>query len=187
MKKSLLLKSALALAMATPLMASAESDITIGNGTASADLDFRVVIPRVLYLAVGTGNATLADNATEDLVSFDFTTNPQDVGTGAAAGAITGNAVPVRVFGNNGLIQIAASNGNLTDGGGNTIPLSQITAISSDPTNFDVPAPGGTANPALSAGRVTDRTATWTYSFANTTPAGAGTYDGTITYTASMP
>lgn len=189
MKKSLLLKSALALAMATPLLASAESDLTIGAGSASADLTLRVVIPRVLYLAVGTGNATLADNATVDVVEFNYGTNPQDVGTGAAAGAISGNAVPVRVFGNNGQIQIAASNGNLTDtlGSGATIPLSEITATSSDNTDFAVPAPGGSANPTLSAGRVTDRTATWTYSFANATAAGAGTYEGTITYTATMP
>lgn len=187
MNKNLILKTALALAVASPLMASAESDLTIGSGTASADLDFRVIIPRVLYLAVGTGNATLADNATEDLVAFDFSGNPEAVGTGAAANTITGNAVPVRVFGNNGQIQIAASNGNLTDGGGNTIPLSQITATSSDAANFDVPAPGGTANPVLSAGRVTNRTATWTYSYTNSAAAGAGTYDGTITYTASMP
>lgn len=190
MNKNLLLKTALALAVASPLMASAESDLNTTGGDASADLDFRVIIPRVLYLAVGTGNATLADNATEDEVVFDFTNNPQDVGTGAAAGTITGNAVPVRVFGNNGQIQIAASNGNLTSGA-NTIPLSQITATSSDNTNFAVPAPGGTANPTISSGtKVTDRTATWTYSFANglaAANAGPGTYTGTITYTASMP
>jgi hypothetical protein len=187
-KKSLLLKSALALAMAAPLMASAESDITVGAGSASADLTLRVVIPRVLYLAVGTGNATLADNATVDTVEFNYSTNPQDVGTGAAAGAVTGNVVPVRVFGNNGQIQIAASNGTLTEPvSGDTIPLSSISATSSDAANLPSPAAGGSVNVAVSTGRVTNRTANWTYAYANTANAAAGTYEGTITYTATMP
>lgn len=190
MKKSLLLKSALALAMAAPLMASAESDITVGAGSASADLTLRVVIPRVLYLAVGTGNATLADNATVDTVEFNYSTNPQDVGAGAAApaGSITGNVVPVRVFGNNGQIQIAASNGTLTEPvSGDTIPLSSISATSSDAANLPSPAAGGSVNVAVSTGRVTNRTANWTYAYANTANAAAGTYEGTITYTATMP
>jgi hypothetical protein len=187
-KKSLFLKTALALAAATPFMAAAESDLTVGAGSASADLTLRVIIPRVLYLAVGTGNATLADNATVDEVEFDYSTNPQDVGTGAAAGAITGNVVPVRVFGNNGQIQIAASNGSLTDtGSGDTIALSEITATSSDAANLPSPAAGASVNVAVSAGRVTNRTANWTYAYANNTSAAAGTYEGTITYTATMP
>jgi hypothetical protein len=187
-KKSLLLKSALALAMAAPLMASAESDITVGAGSASADLTLRVVIPRVLYLAVGTGNASLADNATVDVVEFNYSTNPQDVGTTAAAGAISGNVVPVRVFGNNGQIQIAASNGTLTEPvSGDTIPLSSISATSSDAANLPSPAAGGSVNVAVSTGRVTNRTANWTYAYANTANAAAGTYEGTITYTATMP
>ena len=55
-KNNLILKSALALALATPLLASAESDITIGTGNAVARLDCRIIIPQVLYFAVGTGN-----------------------------------------------------------------------------------------------------------------------------------
>ena len=53
MKNSLLLRSALALALATPLMASAESQLVTGAGSATANLDLRVVIPRVLFLGVG--------------------------------------------------------------------------------------------------------------------------------------
>jgi hypothetical protein len=34
---------------------------------------------------------------------------------------------------------------------------------------------------------VTNRTANWTYAYANTANAAAGTYEGTITYTATMP
>ncbi len=180
-----LVKSAIALAIAAPLMASAESQLTIGSGSASADLNFRVVIPRVLFLAVGTGAAGLTTDTTVDTVTFDYTSNPADVGTG--------NVVPVRVLGNNGVIALASSNtGALTNGTGDTLPWSEITATSSDATNFASPPPaGGSVNLGLSQGtKVTSRTANWTFSYANTTVAAPGTYgvtNGTVTYTATMP
>jgi hypothetical protein len=191
--KSLILKSAIALALAAPLLASAESQLVVGAGTASADLNFRVVVPRVLFLAVGTGAAGLATNTTVDTVTFDYTTNPAALGTGAAAGAITGNVVPVRVLGNNGVIALTSTNtGALTNATGDTIPWSQITAASSDAPNFASPAPSGAAvNLALSSGtKVTNRTANWTFSYANTAVVAPGTYgttNGQVTYTASMP
>jgi hypothetical protein len=64
MKKAMLLKTAIAVAIAAPLLASAESQLAVGSGAATARLDFRVVIPRVLFLAVGTGNAALTGNTT---------------------------------------------------------------------------------------------------------------------------
>lgn len=193
MKKALLLKTALAVALATPLLASAESQLVTGAGAASARLDFRVTIPRVLFLAVGTGAAGLATNTTIDTVTFDYTTNPAALGTGAAAGAITGNIVPVRVLGNNGVIALASTNtGALTNATGDTIPWSQITATSSDATNFASPAPtGASVNLGLSSGtRVTSRTANWTFSYANLAAVPPGTYgttNGRVTYTATMP
>jgi hypothetical protein len=203
MNNNLWTKSAIALALAAPLLASAESAITTGAGTitASARLDFRIIVPKVLFLAVGSGAAgtTLTANGTIDLVTFDYTTNSAAIGTGAAAGAITGNVVPVRVVGNNGAITVTANtvgaltNGVVTD----TIPWTEITATSSDAANFPhpgIPAAGaGTAaSIAVSSGKVTNRTANWTYSYANTTVVPAGTYGATpannsrVTYTASM-
>lgn len=195
MKKHLLLKSALALALATPMLATAESQLRIGAGSAAANLDFRVVVPRVLFLAVGTGAAGLADNATIDTVTFDYTTNPAAIGGGAAAaaGVITGNVVPVRVLGNNGVITLTSTNtGDLENGAGDTIPWSEITAVSSDAANFNSPAPAGASvDLGLSAGtRITSRTANWTFSYANTAVVAPGTYgttNGRVTYTATMP
>ncbi len=190
MKLNFITKSALALMLATPLMASAESQLVNGAGAAAARLNFRVIIPRVLFLGVGTGALVtpLATNAAVDTVIFDYTTNPNDVGSGLVAGAVTGNVVPVRVFGNNGQISIAVTNpANLVSGTDNS-PFTSITAVSSDATNLPVPAFGGAAvAPVLSAGRVTDRSATWTFSYANTLNAAAGTYNGQATYTATMP
>lgn len=192
MNKSLILKSAIALALATPMLASAESDLTVGVGNAAARLNFQVVIPRVLYLAVGTGNATLADNFNIDDVTFNYSSNAAAVGTGAPAGAITGAAVSVRVLGNNGQITIAAAGtpGGLANSAtpADTIPWSQIAALSSEKTAFATPAVGSTAAPTLNAGstKVTTRTATWNYTYSNTNVVAPGTYTGQITYTATM-
>jgi hypothetical protein len=199
MNKSLLVRSAIALALATPLLASAESDLTVGTGNAVARLDFRIIVPRVLYFAVGTGNAAVSDNNTVDDVTFDYTTNAGAVGqgTGSPAAVITGAAVTVRAIGNNGVITVTSTNaGALTNATTDTIPWSQITVLSSDNTNFPSPAPSGAATTlALSSGtKVTNRTATWTYSYTNSNVVPPGTYgsiDGTqngrLTYTASMP
>jgi hypothetical protein len=187
-KSSFVLKAVVAASLAVPFLASAESQLTVGTGSASARLNFEVVIPRILFLAVGTGNATLGTNPAIDTVVFDYTTNPTAVGTGAAAASVTGNAVPVRVLGNNGQVEITAagSGTGLSNGAGDVIPWTQISA-SSSATTFPVPAVGATASPTLNAGRLTDRTATWTYSFANSEIVAPGTYTGQVTYTASMP
>ncbi len=198
MKKALLLKTVLAVAMATPLLASAESQLVTGAGSATARLDFRVIVPRVLFLAVGTGAAAFANNSTIDTVTFDYTSNPAAVGGGAAAtaGTITGNVVPVRVVGNNGQVTLAASTtGALTNATADTIPWSQITATSSLAA---LPSPvipntgaGTASNVTLSSGtRITDRTADWTFSYANSAIVAPGTYgttNGRVTYTAAMP
>lgn len=201
MKKSLILKSALALALATPLLASAESQLVVGGTSgATARLDFRVIIPRVLFLGVGTGATAAVPGTigTIDTVTFDYTTNPAAVGTGAA-GVATGNVVPVRVVGNNGQISLtAATAGALTNAAtpADTIPWSEITAVSSVP---ELPSPvipatgtGAGSNVSLSSGtKITDRSANWTFSYANTAVVAPGTYgtatNGRVTYTASMP
>ena len=193
MKKSLLLKSTLALALATPLMASAESQLTVGTGSAVARLDFRVIVPRILFLGVGTGAATLATNTTIDTVTFDFTATPTAVGNGTA---VASAPVPVRVFGNNGVITLtAATVGALTNGTGDTIPWTQITATSSVAglPSPAIPTSGtgaGSAVTVTSGTRVTDRTANWTFSYANSAVVPPGTYgttNGQVTYTAAMP
>lgn len=195
MKNSLITKAVLAIALATPLLASAEAQLNVGSGTAAARLDLRIIIPRVLFLAVGTGAAGLSTNTTIDTVTFDYTTNPGAIGTGATgvAGSITGNVVPVRVLGNNGVIALASTNaGALTNADGDTIPWSEISATSNDSTNFASPAPSGASvNLGLSSGtKVTSRTANWTFSYANTAAVPPGTYgttNGRVTYTATMP
>lgn len=198
MKQALLLKTTLALALATPLLASAESQL-VTTGNAVARLDFRVIIPRVLFLGVGAGAnvVPVATNTSIDLVTFDYTTNPAAVGT-TAPGVSTNNVVPVRVVGNNGQIVLtAATTGALSNGSGDTIPWSQISATTSVP---ELPSPvipltgtGAGSNVTLNGTKTTDRSANWTFSFANSNVVPAGTYGATVannsrvTYTATMP
>jgi len=198
-KKALLLKTTLALALATPLLASAESQL-VTTGNAVASLDFRVIIPRVLFLAVGQGaSGTPANNTNVDLVTFDYTTTPGQVGAGVGSpGVVSGNVVPVRVVGNNGQIVLTAvTTGALSNGSGDTIPWSQISAVTSAP---ELPSPvipltgtGAGSNVTLNGTRTTDRSANWTFSFANSAVVPAGTYGATVannsrvTYTATMP
>jgi hypothetical protein len=190
--KKLVLKSLAAIAMAFPLLASAESQLTVGTGSAAAKLDFRVVIPRVLFLGVGTGSASspLATDTTVNEVVFDYTNNPLAVNTGAAASTITGNMVPVRVFGNNGAVTITSTNsGNLVNGAtpADTIAFTQISTASSNEADFPAPAANGGVVVPTRTGKVTRQAADWTFTYLNTVDAAAGTYTGRVTYTATMP
>lgn len=183
-RSNLLLKSALAMALAVPMLASAESE-RVSSGTASARLNFEVKIPRVLFLGVGTGASGLTANATIDTLVFDYTNTPAAVGTGTDSAT---QGVDVRVLGNDGQITLAAAgSGSGLVNGAEVIPWSEILATSNDQTNLAVPTVGGTATPLLNSTKVTSRTATWNYAYSNTNVVAPGTYTGQITYTASMP
>ncbi len=193
-KSSLLLKSALALALATPLLASAESNINIGGApnSATARLDFRVIIPRVLLLQVGTAGANNVD-----LVEFNLGTI--EPGAGGQVPRTNGGVVPVRIVGNAGNIGLNASTtGALSDGAGNSISFAKISAVSSvpalpHPALVDGAAGASTAITPNVNTRVTDLSANWTFQYLNDTVVAAGTYGGVgtnnsrVTYTASMP
>ena len=197
MKNSLFVKTAVALALAAPLLASAESQLVVGPGSAVAHLDFRVIIPRVLFLAVGSGSGGQTSNGNIDQLTFDYTGTPADVGSGNPS---TGQNVNVRVRGNNGQIALtAATTGALTNAAtpADTIPWSEITVSSNLP---GLPSPvipatatGASSNVLISSGtKVTDHSAVWTYSYANSAVVAPGTYgtstgNGRVIYTASMP
>ena len=163
-------------------------------------IDFRIVIPAFLRFRVGTNVV-----GTVDQILFDMTATPGNVGNGTAilgTGGDAGTSVAnVSVQGNNGQITITPTNssaglglgtGTAADG---FIPYTQITTTASLAA---LPAPtltnvgGAAVLPTLSAGKVTDRTGTWTYQYANTTVPSAGNYGtsvngGRVTYTATMP
>jgi hypothetical protein len=200
----------------SPGPARAESNFVNGAGTATAHLNFSIVIPKFLYLQVGTGTFPTSV-ATVDTILFDMTSAIGSIGNGTAqagtGGDQTGGAVTARVVGNN----FTAASYNLTattagamgNGAGGTISWSEIsvatpTAITVVPAAASVlNHPGTLAAPFTDGGattvaltpvnRVINQAATWTFSYKNTNVPASGTYgsgggtNGQVTYTIAMP
>ena len=201
MMRNIFLKSAVALAVGLPLLASAESNFTTGAGTpltATAKVDFTIIIPKFISLRVGTAGAGNIDLIT-------FTVPAASIGAGGAGiagtgGDLTGGVVTAKVAGNNGQVTLTSTAlGALTNATADTIAYTQITTTAAINTSATaLPAPvltnGTSANvlPTL-AGKITNQDAKWTYNYANTNVVAAGTYggvgvnNGRVTYTASMP
>jgi hypothetical protein len=191
MSKNLFAKSAIALVLALPMFASAESSVATGTaansgGTgASADLNFRIVIPRFIALKVGTGTLGAA-NTTKDTVEFALT--DAQAGADGAIAPTSGAPVSVALRANIGSVNFGSTGAALTDGT-DTIPLSRITGTSAG--TLAHPAFNATAaSVAPTSGRVIDRSGTWNFSYAHqgaTAPVGAGTYTTVVKYTAVAP
>lgn len=199
--RNIIIKSAVALALGVPLLASAESNFTTGVATpltASARIDFTIIIPKFISLRVGAAGVGSFD-------SIVFTVPAANVGVGGAiagvGGDLTAGVVTARVTGNNGQVTLSsAATGALSNGAGDTIPFTEITTATAVLTSATaLPAPvltnGASAGvlAALTGAKVTNQDARWTYSYANSAVVAAGTYggvgvnNGRVTYTASMP
>ncbi|HBD20346.1 MAG TPA: hypothetical protein DC063_09875 [Arenimonas sp.] len=172
--------AALGLIAMTP--AVAESDFDIGaNPSVDARVDFEVIIPRFISFQVGSTGTTV------DLVQFDVV----DPTTGTPVARSNGGALTVDLLGNIGDIQIEAATTTLVNGAGDSLAWDEIDTTTADagfpaPTLADGAIAPVTVSPA-GLGRIVDRTSTWTYTYANSALVGAGTYQGTVTYTASAP
>jgi hypothetical protein len=207
MKTSIALKGLLGVgALTLPLMAFAESNVQTGAATASpgatAHVDFSIVIPKILYLRVGTGSAyasgTLTSANTIDLITFSPAAGTVGNGTPVAGtgGDLTGGVETAAIVSNSGNVTLNA----LSDGNGDTIPFTQITTAATTLTSgTQLPAPvltnGTSSNVVLTAPatKLIVQDAKWTYSYANAANVPAGTYGGVnvnnsrVTYTATMP
>ena len=200
-----------AAAITLPLMAQAESTVASGTGTltATAHVNFAVVIPQVLYLRVGTGSTytgttpSLTNVATIDTVTFSPAAGTVGNGTAVAGsgGDLSGGVETAAIVSNFGSVTLTATaTGALSDGAGDTIPYTQITTASTALTSTTaLPAPvlsNTTSNSVVltaPATKLITEDAKWTFSYANSVTAPAGTYgattanNGQITYTATMP
>ena len=212
MKTSIALKSLVgAGALMLPLMTFAESNVQTGAATAApgatAHVDFTIVIPKVLYLRVGTGSAyatgALTSVNTIDLITFSPA--PGTVGNGTAVagtgGDLTGGVETAAIVSNSGNVTLnATAGGALSDGNGDTIPFTEITTAATTLTSGTaLPAPvltnGTSSNVVLTAPatKLIVQDAKWTYKFANSANVPAGTYggvnvnNGRVVYTATMP
>jgi len=215
MKTSVAVKTLLGAASLTiPLMAFAESNVQTGAATASpgatAHVDFSIVIPKILYLRVGSGTVysgatpSYASGGSIDVITFSPTA--AQVGSGTAVtgsgGDISGSTETAAIVANSGTVTLNASANaaGLSDGAGDTIAFSEITTAAAagafatllnPPTltngvsgNITVPAP---------ASKVIQADAKWTFSYKNDILPPAGTYgaivanNSRVTYTATMP
>ena len=207
-KSNLVLKAAvLAALVAAPMLANADSAFTTGAGspiTASGHLDFQIVIPKILFLQVGTGT-NMAANATVNQIAFSVPA--ANVGDGSVISATAGSGdlgngvVTARVIGNNGTVTFTSTTiGALGNGSGDTISYGQIATaaaantsavVLAHPTLADAATTTVTLTPA--SGKVLSRDAKWTYTYTNAAVVPPGTYGGVnannsrVTYTASMP
>ena len=212
MKTSIALKCLLgAGALMLPLMVSAESNVQTGAATASpgatAHLDFSIVIPKVLYLRVGTGSAygtgALTSVNTVELITFSPAVGTVGNGTAVAGtgGDLSNGVETAAIVSNSGNVTLnATATGPLGDGNGDSIPFTQITTASQTLTSATaLPAPvlsnGVSTNVLLVAPgtKFISQDAKWTYSYANAASVPAGTYggvnvnNGRVVYTATMP
>jgi hypothetical protein len=212
MTTSVALKSLLgAAALTLPLIAFGESNLQTGTTalTATAHVDFSIVIPKILYLRVGTGStytgATPALSSVGTIDAITFSPAGGTVGNGTAVagvgGDLTGGVETAAIVSNFGNVTlVATATGALSDGAGDSIPFTQITTASSQLTSTTpLPAPvlsnGASSTVTLTAPatKIITQDAKWTFSYANTVTAPSGTYggtaalNGTVTYTATMP
>jgi hypothetical protein len=198
-------------AVALPMLAAAESNVqtSLVNAalSASARVNFSIVIQKALYLRVGTGSAystgTLAANGTVDTITFSPGAGVVGNGTAIAGtgGDLTGGVETAAIVSNGGNVSlVATATGALSDGAGNTIPYTQITTAASAgsyATLLNAPTlANGTSNTitlTAPASKVITADARWTYAYSNSAAVPAGTYgnsianNGQVTYTATMP
>ncbi len=196
MKASNLTKIALAVVLAVPALAAAESSFQSGATplSASAKLNIQVTIPKILFLKVGTGTFP-NNNAAVDTVSISVPA--ANVGDGTPVNAAATVAVEVR--GNGGNISLNSNTpGPMVN---DAVPPDQLayTTISATSSNAALGHPAfaasgnGTAVTLTATNRVFNQAANWTFSYANSAVVAEGTYGGTaaksgqVTYTASLP
>jgi len=212
MKISTALKTLLgAAAMTLPIMVYAESNVTTGTGTltATAHVNFTVAIPKMLYLRVGTGSTytgttpSLTSVATVDTITFSPAAGTVGNGTAVAGtgGDLNNGVETAAIVSNSGSVTLTATaTGALSDGAGDSIPYTQITTTAAQLTSTTaLPAPvlaNGASNSVVltaPATKLITEDAKWTFGYANSVSAPAGTYgatvanNGQVTYTATMP
>lgn len=174
---------AAAVAMGLPMVANAESNIdATAPYSASARVDFSIVIPGLLSLRVGPAGTGIS--------AISFAPDQAVVGNGTPVAGTGGDAGPgavnVVVASTVGSVTLGATNPSLVNGSYSMAALAAIGVTSSAPTTLPHPAFGGTVAYPATSGFVF-QSGTWTYSYLNTATPAAGTYGGQVTYTATAP
>ncbi|HYA38808.1 MAG TPA: hypothetical protein VEI74_11130 [Candidatus Methylomirabilis sp.] len=164
---------------------------TAGCTTANLPVNFTIVIPTVLRLQVGAVGAAAAVNWNAAVTAANLgngtALNADAVTNGGAAGTLVAYALVSNISANNATITATGVGAGLVSGG-NTIPYTAIGATVNPIIGAAValPVPGTPTVVAPAAGVIL-RTGTWQYTYANAAVFPAGSYTGTINYTATQP
>ncbi len=185
-------------AAAAAFAAHAESDLNVSNtagASASAKLDFRITVPRIIFLRVGTGTnfADALGGANINMVDFTLTANDLTsvapiAGVPNAGASSTAGSVDARVLGNGGDVSFRAvgSGAGLTAPGVTTpVAWSQIAPTSTG--SLPHPTIGGGAANLTATNNVVNASSTWKFDYLNANAISAGVYTGQVTYTAALP
>ncbi len=151
-----------------------------------------------IKLRIGTGdlasqatcNNAAGDNGTIDIVSFVLTL--ANVGNGVAVVGAPTVVVAACARSLAAAPRTATLTANsttaLNNGSGSTIPFTQISWTAAGDTDIPAGTFTGAAGQVLASFTTSGgRTATHTFSYANTNVVAAGTYTGRVTYTLTMP
>ena len=173
----------------------------VGALTATTHLDFQIVIPKMIYLRVGTG-VDRTTVATVDLLNFAVpAANVGDASVIAGTGGdLGGGQVTARLISNLGTVTLSTITPNgIKNVAGDTISYSQIAlavAVITPGTPLTPPAMTDnttTTTTIAPVASVVNRDAKWTFTYLNTNVVPAGTYGGVntnqsrVTYTAAIP
>ena len=168
-------------ALGTTEMAWAESRLQAGGASPQARLDFRITLPTLLYLQIGTTGATV------DRITFTLNNIP---GTGAVQGTSSGTyPVPVRAAGfvpRGQTMTIRANSSVPLTNGSENIRFDNIRWTATG--NFTSGRFNDTANQSVRSWTGSgNRTGTYRFYYDNDEYHGSGTYNGQVTYTLSSP
>ena len=163
--------------------APAEESIANGAGqTASARLNFRVVVPAVTRLRIGAAGATVTE------VSFDLA--GVNIGDGVPVPAMA--AVPVEITTTNSSpisVMAAPQSGAALFGGGpgDQIAWSQIAVTSSGAFSHNAPTLANSTIAIFDTSGAATYAGSWAFSYKNETVVPASAYTGTFAYTVANP
>lgn len=191
--KRLLLVALGALGVVANQAALADQATCAGAGCTTANLpvDFSITIPAFLRLQVGAVGATPSVQWNASVTAANIGTgnvNPDSVTNGGAGAGLVAYALVSNVSTNNATITATGSAAAFTSGG-NSIPYTDVNATAATTNAWAavaMPVPG-TPTTVTPASGIINAAGTWAYYYVNNTIYPAGTYTGTINYTATQP
>ncbi len=161
-----------------------------GCTTAALPVNFSITIPAFLRLQVGAVGAAASVQWNASVTTANIGTgnvSPDSVTNGGAGAGLVAYALVSNIDTNNATITATGSAAAFTSGG-NSIPYTDVnaTAVGTTGAAVALPVPGTPTTVAPASG-IINRAGTWAYYYVNNTIYPAGTYTGTINYTATQP